>query len=188
MSAARFAVLFAVALAGCTSRSIDYPACEARIPTPAPLLADPAFAPLKYSRLDQYDVRRGFGYAVWADSKFEFRLALDYLLVPRPGGKTEDDLCGYGMSLRFAVPAEEEDKRRLAAFARNVAGGLAMDPAAFDAQLAGVLASGDKFRARANAAGATVEAGLLPHPSRGDFFMVKLTWPKPAMGPKTPGG
>jgi hypothetical protein len=180
MSLARIAIVFAVVLSGCSRSAIDYPACQASIPTPAPLLADPVFAPLKYSRLDQYDVRRGFGYAVWADSKFEFRLALDYLLVPRPGGKTEDDLCGYGISLRFAVPAEDDDKRRLAAFARSVAPGIGMDPAAFEKELAAVLASEDKFRAREHAGATSVEAGRLPHPSRGDFFMVKVTWPKPA--------
>jgi len=182
---ARLAALVAVAtlLAACSSAKSGYPACDPAVPPPTKLLADPAFASLTFHKNDQYDVRRGFGYDLWADSKFEFRTGLEYALVPRPGGKTEDDLCSFGATLRFALPADEADRRKLSVFAHGVTA-TAAEGDALAARLTQVLASGDKLRPRGMSGTAELEAGRLAHPSRGDFFMVKLTWPKPDTTPK----
>ena len=178
MRAAAFLLVGAV-LGGCTSQTAHYESCVTGIPASEQLLADPAFAPLTYHKVNHFEQRRGYGYSTWADSKFEFRNALEYLLVRRPGGKTDDDMCSYGISLRVAVPAQQEELRRLAVFARSLAPAIGKDPAALERELAAVLASNDKFRDRSAGATPMLEAGRLAHPSRGDFFMVKVTWPKP---------
>jgi hypothetical protein len=169
----------ALALGGCSSSETSVPGCATGIPPASQLLADPAFAALRFHKKDEFDIRRGFGYDLWADSKFEYRTALEYSLVPTAHARSDDDLCAFAIALRFGMPANDEDKRRLSVLARAVGAASSADAAGLESRLLAVLQSGDKFRPRGLWADTAVEAGALTHPARGDFFMVKLAWTKP---------
>jgi len=176
----RIAAAAALVIAGgCSGDSVDATGCYPGIPPASQFLRDPEFASLTFHNGQQFEVRRGFGYHIWADSKFDYRTGLEYSIAPKADARSELDVCAFATALRFGLPAGDAEKKKLAVFARAMAPAAKTDPAAFEAQLASILASGDKFRFRTAGPDPLLEAGQLMHPSRGAFFMVKLTWPRP---------
>lgn len=176
----RIAAAAALAIAGgCSGDKVDTVGCYPGIPSSSQFLNDPEFANLTYHNGQQFEIRRGFGYHIWADSKFDYRTGLEYMVAPKPDARSEVDVCAFATALRFAVPAGEPEKRKLSIFARALAPVLKADPSAFEAQVAAILASGEKYRLRSGGHEPLVEAGQLVHPSRGPFFMLKVTWPRP---------
>ncbi len=141
-------------------------------------------ATLTFHKGQPYDPRRGVGYELWGDSRFDYRTGLEYALVPAGDGAAEGRLCTNAITMRLSLPADETAPAKLAALARNVAPGVGIDAAALQSRLSAVLASGDKYRARGAAGAAELQAGKLMHPSRGEFFMATFTWPRPQLTAK----
>jgi len=178
MGARLAAAIVALILAGCSGGS-DPAVCYPEMPRASQLLADPAFAELKYHVHQEPNWNRPVGSDLWGDARFDYATGIQYLLVPAKDRKSVGDLCAFAVSMRFAIPPREVDQRKMRAFAQAVAPAAKVDAAAFEKQLAEVLRSGDKFRPRAMANPLALEAGKLFHPQRGDFFLVTVTWPTP---------
>ena len=176
---AAFALLAACAVPGCGLVDQETPPCRAGMPAQAQLLRDSAFQSLAYHRRLEFEVTQGLGYDVWADSRFEYRSALQFSLVPMKGARSDDQLCFRSVGLRLALPMDARQEAMLPAFLRDMATGTALDVAGIQAQLADMRARGEKYRAISRGAGVTVEAGVVSHPSRGDFFVVGFAWPEP---------
>ena len=175
------AVVAAAALAGgCSRATPDMAVCHAGMPQPAQLLADPVFASLAYKVYREITPSRPWAYAIWADSRFEYVTALEYVLVPARDARDFDDLCANAISMRFTLPAGDEQRRKVKVFARAVAPAAGEAADTLERRILSVLDSGDKMRLRGEFRGVTLEAGQLVHPSRGEFFIVTFTWPAPA--------
>lgn len=160
--------------------SCDYdrapPACSTAMPPPEAFLKDPAFAALSYHKRADYEVIRGQGYDLWADSRFIYRAGLEFSLVPVAGGN-EDRLCAKAVALRIALPLSEQDRQHVAAFVRIASKGAMLDEKRLVGVLEKRLVDGDKYGAIALESGVAVEGGRVTHPSRGDFFVVAFSWP-----------
>ena len=165
-------------LAGC-SASGDPPACHPGIPLASQLRQDPAFEALKFHVYQQPKPLKPIPYDVWADAKFEYLSALEYALATKKDAKSFGDECAYAVSLRFAYPGREIDRRKLTVFTQAVAPAAGMDAKTLEKSMLDVISSGDKYRPRKIEGKAEIEAGRLFHPTRGDFFMFTVTWPKP---------
>jgi len=173
----RVVLLLAVAIG---AASCDYSAppqaCSTAMPPSAAFVQDAAFAPLHYHRRTDYEVVRGTGYDLWADSRFIYRAGLEFTLVPAPGANA-DRLCARAVALRMALPLREEDRRRLSAFVHIASHGTLLDEKHLLDVLEKRLAAGDKYGAIALESGVTIEGGRVTHPSRGEFFVVAFSWP-----------
>lgn len=176
-AAAKLAALLAVAavLAACGTR--EAPVCSAAMPSPAALRADPAFASLTFHKHSDYDVRRGVGYDLWGDSRFEYRSALEFQLVPAAGARSDDDLCVDAISLRFVAPVDAEKARSMiAALVGAVAPRSRADPAVLRRDLEHALEEGSKYALVTSGDGMAVHAGRVAHPVRGEVFVVSFSW------------
>jgi hypothetical protein len=180
MRAGPFAALaVSLALAGCSSGGADPTPCYADMPRASSLLADPAFAAFTHHVNQPPNWHRPAGSDLWADARFDYASGLQYQSASVKDPKASDDLCAFAISMRFSIPPRDIDMRKLHAFAQAVAPAVKVDAAALEARLGEVLRSGDKFRPRESASQVAIEAGKLYHPTRGDFFLVSLTWPTP---------
>ena len=180
MSRAALAAIVVV-LSGCETPP-DVPPCEAGMPTASQLRTDPSFAELKYHAYQPSGAVRPVAHDIWADAKFEYGSAIEYAVVKRADAKSIGDDCAFAVSLRFLYPGRDVDRRKLKVFTQALAPAVGVDAGALDAAMLDTAASGDKYRARAIGAGGSkvaIEAGRLFHPTRGEFFMMTATWPKP---------
>ena len=177
----RSAILLLVAITAAACGTADPPVCQSGMPRASQLRADPAFEDLQfYTHLPKSHLRP-IPYEVWGNSKFEYTSALEYALAMNANPKSQDDECAYAISLRFSYPGKDPDRRKLRAFSQAVAPAAGIDAATLEKSMADVIASGDKYRERKLElkTGVNVEAGKLFHPTRGEFFMFTVTWPRP---------
>ena len=175
--------LVAVALAGCSSGQTDIPLCYAGMPPPSRILSDPAFGALQYHIHQSPNWHRPHASDLWADAKFEYRTGLQYASAPVKEPKSPEDLCAFSIEMRFTLPPQPEDDRKLQVFAREVAPASGLDAATLEKKIREVLASGDKYRPRDLGGKARVRAGKLFHATRGDFFLLTFTWARPDGAP-----
>lgn len=167
--------IFALVLAACGMVSNEPAACRAGIASAHELLQLPVFAPLAYHKRVEFEIRRGMGYDVWADARFEYRSALEFSLVPRPGAANDDELCVQAVSLKIATPADDSRRALLRAFVRAAAERASTDAAALQSKLDEMMASGAPYRAIVREPELTVSAGHVSHPTRGEFFVVEFS-------------
>jgi hypothetical protein len=172
-------LLLPALVGGCGVDSAEAPACNASMPGRAQFLKDPAFAALKYHKRVEYDVTRGVGYDVWGDSRFDYRVSLEFTLVPTKGARNDDDLCAQAVSLRVALPAHEDARPSLEAFVRAAAARDSLDARKLAGQLAELMAGGAKYRLVAHQGAVSIDAGRVSHPVRGEFFVASFTWASP---------
>jgi len=169
-----------LALAACSGGDFrETPPCYPEIPASRRILERVEFAPLRYHKRAEYMIQRTVGYDLWADTKFEYRAALEFTRVPAKNPRSYDDLCVSSVSLRLAAPAQERSQAMLRALVAEIAPAARMDAAKLQQQIASVTASSAKYREVAREGPVTVEAGMLAHPARGEFFIVSFAWPRP---------
>jgi hypothetical protein len=169
--------IMALAVAGCTA---DPPGCHPGMPLSSQLRADPAFSTLVYHSHHARRPLRPIPYDFWADEKFDYAAALQYQLALKSDAKSPDDECTYAISMRFQFPGHDLDRRRLHVFSQAVAPAAGMDAAMLEGQMLEVIRTADKYRPREAIKGkAEISAGRLYHQTRGDFFLMTVTWPKP---------
>ncbi len=160
-------LLAALLPAGCGFLDQEPPACRAGMPVPASLRADPAFAALKYHRRIDFDVTRGVGYDVWGDAKYEYATALQFSLRPVPGGR--------GDALRLTMPPNPDQQAMVAAFLRDMGRAQGVVDAA-PARVEAMIARRDKYRDISRTQEVSFGAGVVVHPTRGEFFVVGFDW------------
>jgi len=180
--AAALALSASIALTACTSEYAGPPPCNAGMPPQSQFLRDPAFATLKSHSMQEIRPWREFGYDLWSDA--DYTSGLEYALAPTKDTRNWDDLCAFAITLRFAVPPKEIDQQKLHLVASAIAQSQKVDPKGLEAQLEAVIRSGDELRPRPSMGPVKVEAGQLVHQTRGPFFMVTFTWPRPAVPAK----
>ncbi len=146
------------------------------MPPPSAIIHDPALASLTYHKRVNFDIIRGIGYDLWADSRFDYRTGLEFTLVPIKGASTEDQLCAKAMALRIALPADDAAQRKLGAFVRGASAGTKIDPEKVLSRLAGRMTSGEKYGEILKEYGIAVEGGKVIHPTRGEFFVAAFDW------------
>jgi hypothetical protein len=165
----------AITLAGCGLES-GMPACTAGIPAQAELLRDPAFAALKYHKRTPFDISRGAGFDLWADSKFEFKSGVEFSIVPSPNEAAGARYCTDAVTVTLALPLDDSRREMLRAFVRTAPQATALRGKDLQARIDEMLASGAKYRALAAAGGVSAQAGAVSHPNRGDLFVVAFIW------------
>jgi hypothetical protein len=181
----RIAALIASACVVAACGDVDPPVCHEGMPLSSSLRADPAFGAFKYHMHHQARPLRPVPCEIWADGKFEYNAALEYALVPQKDPKGPGDECANALALRFSYPGRDIDRQRLKVFSQAVAPAAGLDGASLESALRQVIASGDKYRPRDLGGKARIRAGKLFHATRGEFFLVTLTWPRPDGAPDT---
>lgn len=174
--AAIHACIAAIAVAGCGMAEPEPAPCRAGMPAQGELLRAPAFASLEYHRRTNFDVSRGAGADLWADSKFDFKSGVEYSLVPAKNAASGARYCADALSIKLALPLDERRREMLRAFVQAAGSGTALRPAAVQARVDEALAQRSKYRAVASAGGVSAEAGTVTHPTRGDLFVVAFIW------------
>jgi hypothetical protein len=170
----------AIGLAACGFGATQAPVCDPAMPEASALLARPEFEPLRFYTRVNYEVGRGAGFDIWADSKFEYRAALQYSLVPhRASAREGGQFCAKAIALRLAWPVDEAQRPMIDAFVEQAARSTTVDPRQLQAQLRAMIAAGDRYRAVIRQGPFAVEAGRISHPNRGDFFVVGFDWSSP---------
>jgi len=170
------ACAIALASGGCGIAESEPPACRAGIPAQGELLRLPAFASLTFHRRTNYDVKRGAGSDLWADSKFEYRAALDFILVPSRNASLGARYCVDGLSIKLALPLDEPRREMLRSLAGSVAARTGWKADQLQARLDDLVAKREKYRPIAREAGVSTEAGRVSHPNRGELFVVAFIW------------
>lgn len=171
-SAAGFAV--AATLAACGAR--DLPSCSPALPPASDLLADPVFSALTFHHHVEYEARRGVGYDLWGDARFEYRRGLEFELAPVEGGSGSNELCVQSVSLRIAQPAAAASARpMLDALVRRMAAHSTLDAATLESRLVRLLESETPYGVVMRQGALEVDAGRITHPSRGEFFVVSFS-------------
>ena len=167
----------ALLLAGCGGEGKETPPCTAGMPRASELLADPAFASLRNHKRVEYEIRRGVGYDLWGDSRFEYRAGLEFELVPAKGARNDDDLCVQAIALRLAEPGDDAARKRMVgALARAVAEHSALDAPKLTARVVDTMGTDAKYHLLAREGPVSMSAGRVAHPTRGDFFVVTFSW------------
>ncbi len=169
------ALIAAACFGGCDAT--DVPVCDAALPPAARILARPEFASLRYYLRTNYEPMRGAGFDIWADSKFDYRAALQYSIVPyRPSAREGGQYCARSIALRIAWPVEPAQEKMLSAFVAEASRSAGLDAAAVEARVRDALASGSRYRALTRQGAIGVEAGRVTPASRGEFFVVGFDW------------
>lgn len=166
----------AMLLSACGPGDVAQP-CAPGMPSARELQSDPAFASLTYHKNTVYEIRRGVGYDLWGDARFEYRAALEYELVPMKGGRSDDDVCAQAISLRFVEPVDSSTAvPMIGALARRVAAHTPLDAAEVRAEAVALLASGEKYRLLSTRGPISIYAGRVAHPVRGEIFVLTFSW------------
>lgn len=166
----------AAGVSGCRLGMPETAMCDSAMPSPDKLLAAQELEPLKYYTRINYQVARGAGFDIWADSKFEYGAALQYSIVPRRGTVDGGQYCANAVTLRLAWPLDEVHRKMLTAFVVGAASQTTINRPDLQASLALEIANGEKYHAVARQGAVSVEAGRLSHPNRGDFFAIAFLW------------
>jgi hypothetical protein len=140
------------------------------------VLRAPEFAPLKYHKQTSFDVSRGAGFALWADSKFDFKAGMEFSLVPAPPETVGARYCTDAVSMSVALPLDDSRREMLRAFVRTVPAGSALKAGELQSRVDEMLATQAKYRAIAGAGGVSAMAGTVSHPNRGELFVVAFIW------------
>lgn len=166
-------VIFSLLLSGCGGTKNELPVCDTRIPLSASFLDHPEFASLQYHKQGQYTFDEQKGYDMWADSKFEFNSGLQFIFVPKIQHVT-DTFCVNGLLLQLKLPLNANQMTMLSLFNQIISTHTGLDANQMKQKLNKLLFAKDKFRLIAEKNGAQVNAGLVHHQYRGDFFIVEM--------------
>jgi hypothetical protein len=139
--------------------------------------ASPAFASLKYHTRVNFEITRGPGYDLWADSKFDYRAALKFSHGALNGPQGGSSPCIDGIAFIAAMPLDESQRAMLQAFERSMLPHTSLDAGAAAARVEGLAASQGKYQVVARGADSVLEAGTVAHPNRGDLFVLAFSWP-----------
>ena len=97
--------------------------------------------------------------------------------MPAGSAQSEKELCSRGVALRLAAPLDGARTETLKAFVAAVAARAKLAPERLKAKIDERLAKRGKYEPIAADGPVSVEAGFVPHPTRGDVFIVSFGWP-----------
>ncbi len=165
-----------LALHGCGTESVEAPSCNPAMPSEASVRAQPAFASLKHYKRVNYTSMSPVAYDIWGDSRYDYRVALQFSLQPGRDGQP----CATEVALHMALPADGAQQRAMVeALVRTAAPAAGLDGARLLSQLEDIRARGGKYRRVIDHRTASVSAGTVSAPTRGDFYVVAFAWPSP---------
>lgn len=170
------ACALAFASAGCGIAESEPPACRPGMPAQAELLRLPALASLTFHRRTNYDVSRGAGSDLWADSKFEYKAALEFSVVPSRKKSSGTRFCADALSIKLALPLDGPRQEMLRSLVRSVASSAGWKAEALQIRLDELVAKHEKFRPIGKESGVSTAAGKVSHPNRGELFVVVFIW------------
>ena len=161
---------------GCHFNDTKLSSCDARILTHADFLHHPAFSSLTYHRRTEGGNRSYYftgGYDVWADSKFDFKSAVQFSFIPTDTSR-ENAFCVNATSLRLVLPMDVKQKELLTAFNNEVAKRMDIHSNEIQKRIENMLVNGELFKVIAEKNHILIKAGSAHHQFRGNLFVVAI--------------